>query len=336
MIRSEAELAQSIEQMARMYRALSALREEVRPGSEQHFRVLAEGPLEELRRLEADVHEFSGRVAAEEQGADVWLRIVGSEIIWPDAPTSVLTNFLDTFRKGVQAAAEWISFRTLSARPTKALKQACDLLVVGLQPGSLRVGVRLPEIPDNATAQPAIPEATVQEALAKYLTMAEWACSTREPAELSGGVEDSELRRILLTYVKQLAPRPRGAVDLVELSGRAMPRHQPVQLTREVHRRIDAAIDAAVTEQVERHEGEVREIDLDSHTFKLRRVGGDLFQVDCEFEPDLYDSAVAALDRRVEVTGIRRMEAARGHSGRLKVTRLVILEEYDEPPERES
>ncbi len=43
----------------------------IRLQNDERFRLLAEGPLEELRRLEADVHEYSGRTAAEEQDADV-------------------------------------------------------------------------------------------------------------------------------------------------------------------------------------------------------------------------------------------------------------------------
>ena len=332
MIRSHDELAHAIEQMARMYRALATLREDVLPVSEQRFNLLSEGPLEELRRLELDVYQFSGRAIAENQDAQVWIRIAGAEIVWPDAPTSVVTNFLDTFRKGVQAAAEWLSIGSLSARPTKLLKHACDLRVVGLQPGSLRIGVRLPDPSGQEVPEGGLSEETVQQALAQYLAVAAWAGSDLRSEELTEQIQNSELRRILLTYVKQLSPRPRGTVDLVELSGRAVPRQATVRLTRDVHGRLDAAIDAASTEQVERHEGEVREIDLDSRTFKLRRVEGDLFQVECEFDPDLYDSAVAALDRRAEVTGIRRVDPGRGRSGRLKVTRLVIVEEEEAPP----
>jgi hypothetical protein len=333
MIRNHDELAQAVEQMARLYRALTTLREEVLPVSPDRYGLLSQGPLDELRRLESAVHEYSGRAVAETQEADVWIRIAGAEVIWPDAPTSVLTNFLDTFRKGVQAATEWMSSGSLAARPTQLLKHACDFRVVGLQPGSLSIGVRIPEPPTQTAA--GITEETVREALGRYLTVAAWAGSDLASEELGHQIPDAELRRILLTYVKQLSPRPRGTVEVVELYGRAVPQRAPVQLTRDVHRRLDAAIDAASTEQIERHVGEVREIDLDRCTFKLRQVEveGTLYEVECEFEPDLYDSAVAALDRRVEVTGVRRVDPGRGRTGRLKVTRLVIVEEDELTPE---
>jgi hypothetical protein len=330
MIRNQRELDQATEQMARMYRALASLREEVLPQSREQFAVFAEGPLEELRRLEAEVYEYCGRFAAEEQDAEVWMRIAGAEIVWPEAPTSVLTNFLDTFRKGVQAAAEWLRSGALSTRPTKALKHACDLRVIGLQPGSLRVGIRLPDLPERAESEREVPERVVREALKNYLTVAAWVGSDAADQTLARDIADAELRKILLTYVKQLAPRPRGAVELVELYGRAVPGQVHVRLTREVHRRIDDAIDSAAAEQIEKFEGEVREIDLDSRTFKLRRVGEELYQVECEFELDLYTTAVEALDRRVEVTGVRRIDPGRGRSTKLKVTRLVILEGEEE------
>ena len=144
MIQNQRELEQATEQISRMYRALAVLREEVLPTSREQFEILAEGPLDELYRLEAEVSLYCGRNAAEEATAELWLRISGDGLKWPEAPTSVVTNFLDTLRKGIQASAEWIVTGTLSRRPTKALKQACDLRVVAFQPGSLRIGISLP------------------------------------------------------------------------------------------------------------------------------------------------------------------------------------------------
>jgi hypothetical protein len=144
---------------------------------------------------------------------------------------------------------------------------------------------------------------------------------------LAERVGDSDLRRILLNEVKRLVPRPRGDVESVELYGRGIPELARVRLTRELHERIDSAIDRAERETIESYEGDLREIDLDNLTLTLRNVGGAVYQVACEFGPDLYDTALDALGRRVEVSGVRRLEKGRGRAGRLRVTRLVILDE---------
>ncbi len=58
MITNEAQLKQAFEQMNRMVRALTALHEEVLPKSRQQFAQMAEGPLEEIRRLEQTISAY--------------------------------------------------------------------------------------------------------------------------------------------------------------------------------------------------------------------------------------------------------------------------------------
>ncbi len=80
---------------------------------------------------------------AEEDEPALWLHIEGKDVHWPEAPTSVFTALLDALRKGVQAGTEYIARGALGTRPTSAIRSACDFRIVGLQSGSLRVGIRL-------------------------------------------------------------------------------------------------------------------------------------------------------------------------------------------------
>jgi hypothetical protein len=58
MIRNEEQLAQSVEQLARMYRAVLTLRSEILPRSFAEYALMAEGPLEEIRRLQDDIQRY--------------------------------------------------------------------------------------------------------------------------------------------------------------------------------------------------------------------------------------------------------------------------------------
>ena len=58
MITDERQLEQAVEQMERMCRALAALNTEVLPKSRQQFALMAEGPLEEIRRLEEEISQY--------------------------------------------------------------------------------------------------------------------------------------------------------------------------------------------------------------------------------------------------------------------------------------
>ena len=57
-------LAQSIEMLELMNDALRHLRTEVLPKNPRMFALLAEGPLEEMRRLQAEIEQLTGDMAA--------------------------------------------------------------------------------------------------------------------------------------------------------------------------------------------------------------------------------------------------------------------------------
>jgi hypothetical protein len=69
MIRTPEQLYQAIEQMGRMQRILESYRNQILTDNPRNFALLAEGPLEQLRRLQKQIDEYiqqleSGEVPA--------------------------------------------------------------------------------------------------------------------------------------------------------------------------------------------------------------------------------------------------------------------------------
>jgi hypothetical protein len=60
---NEAILTQTMEQLERMNQALASLRREWLPSQPKKFAILAEGPLEEMRRLQAEVELLTTQIA---------------------------------------------------------------------------------------------------------------------------------------------------------------------------------------------------------------------------------------------------------------------------------
>jgi hypothetical protein len=325
MITNDEQLDQAMEQLGRMYRALADLRKEVLHVNARNFVLMAEGPMDEIRRLEEQIGDYAGRADVEINECDVWLRIVGPNLAWPEAPTSIVTAFLDAFRKGVQAIAVFGSRGHLTTRPTKDLMRAFDLRIVAFQAGGLCIGLRAP---DEAQGElfGGSDHALVSQALEQFLQVADWVGSDDPPKVLEQLFPDPHERRVLLNSLKPFVPRPLGDVERVEISGRAVPRSRTIALTRTSNQRLDRAIDALAEEPVEVHAGDLREIDLDSSSFILRNAE-DVREVRCTFEEDLLESAKEAVDRRVRVTGVRRMDAGRRTAPTLRVIRLEILDE---------
>ena len=322
MISSDEELQQAVEQMQRLYRVLASQRRELAEvGNPGLFAVVAEGPLDLLHQLQQQVDAYVGVAALREQEADVWLRIHGPEIVWDDAPTSVLTAFVDSLRKGVQMVAEFVDTGTLTTRPTNELKHACDLRLVGLAPGSVQIGLRLP-----FTGAAAAKHAVAEAALARYLDVVAWAAAD-EDRDLDAQIPDLSERKVLLNAVKPLLPPKRGGVDFIELRGRRVG-NRPMRLTRQTHRRLDDALDRLVVaaDRIEIRTGVLREIDLDERTFLLRH-GDDPAQIRCSFPDELYEVAKEAFDRPVRVSGAMRTPGGRRGATLLAVERIEVLEE---------
>jgi hypothetical protein len=62
MIQNTEQLEQAIEQMGRMQRILDSYRADILPKNPRNFAVFAEGPLDEIRKLQQEISEYVGRL----------------------------------------------------------------------------------------------------------------------------------------------------------------------------------------------------------------------------------------------------------------------------------
>jgi hypothetical protein len=63
MNKNEAILTQTVEQLERLNEALSSLRRELLPRQAKKFAILAEGPLEDMRRLQTEIERLTAEIA---------------------------------------------------------------------------------------------------------------------------------------------------------------------------------------------------------------------------------------------------------------------------------
>ena len=62
MIENTEQLVQSIEQMGRMQRILESYRRDILPKNPRNFAVFAEGPLDEIQKLQAEISNYVDRL----------------------------------------------------------------------------------------------------------------------------------------------------------------------------------------------------------------------------------------------------------------------------------
>ena len=69
MIKTEAQLQQAIEQIENLCGAVEALRKDIFPQNPRNFAILAEGPVDEIRKLQVAIDDYLSRLEAEPAGA---------------------------------------------------------------------------------------------------------------------------------------------------------------------------------------------------------------------------------------------------------------------------
>ena len=62
MIETTEQLYQAIEQMGRMQRILESYRADILPKNPRNFAIVAEGPLDEIRKLQAEIDDYVNRL----------------------------------------------------------------------------------------------------------------------------------------------------------------------------------------------------------------------------------------------------------------------------------
>jgi hypothetical protein len=326
MIHTDKHLESTRKALAHLEAAMAALRRDKPTLHPDRYALMAAPLLDEIRQLRQQIDEYIGVADAAQAIVPLWLRLLGQDIELGSAPSSVVTATIDLLRVGVQAIAEFTQRGAVGSRPTDALKKACDLRLVGWAPGSVQVGLQLPELEaelflDGSLAQQA------NKALELYLRVAGWAGSADGVERLENDVPDQETRRLVLNQVARLIPRPRGLLESIELTGRVVP-HGPIQLRREALARVRAAITRVIHENLVEVEGTLREIDLDVRIFTLRNLENGNEQR-CSIAPeddDLLAIAADALDHRVHVVGVQRRDPGRRQVFPLQVSEIDVLD----------
>ncbi len=250
MISNNEQLAATLQAIGHMYRAMASLRKEVLPKSRQWFALMAEGPVDEIRKLEEEIHEEIGLTEARVHGSDVWLRVVGPPQDLPEVPVSLVTALLETFRRAVQAVAGLAWAARLATRPAGDLERACDLRIIAFRLSGPCIGLRVP-VPGDYDRHEHEEPMLVRQALGRLLQVAEWVASDAPPEDLESLCPDPRERRVILDALKPLVPRRDGDVERLELSGRAAPRGRTIGLSRASHQRIDQAIGVLAAEHDE-------------------------------------------------------------------------------------
>lgn len=130
-----------------------------------------------------------------------------------------------------------------------------------------RVQTSLPEVDDV--------EGRVRETFARFIDVAAWAAASVDPIErLVDAVPDSALRTRMALDAVRLVPAASGAIEAIEIGGRAIGRTVPLSLRSEARARLVTVVGHETPPSPFDALGVMRMVDLDEGRLRLKLQGG--------------------------------------------------------------
>ncbi len=303
MITNDNELRITRERLGLAEAALDSLRRDVLPVNEVQYHLFAASTIDLIQSLRTDIDVYLG-IGPD---TDLAVSLEGRSVSLGHISAGIITRTLDTFRRGLQAVVAVLHAESQSGAVSRRagwIERLCDLSLVGLGPGSVRVHL---DLPIGSTLFEDEDRQLLDEALTTLFDSLDWV--NREERAVPRSLErlPTARRLAVLGVVARLLPPQTGPVEQISYQRRSdgpgKPRRQ-VTLTRQsrqrVHREMERlAADRKWTEV----EGVIRQIDLDTQTFVLRERPDNQVDLPCEYPASLAETARELLDQRVTVSG---------------------------------
>jgi hypothetical protein len=305
MIETEGQLTQARAALARFEDSLRALRARVYATNPELFFAMAEDYHENITAIRSEIDVYVGTEIFNNAEIPLWMTLNGETLTRREISSRLLAEWLGRFRKAVYGITAYLEtgLVRVTGRPEAALLEATDPRVLALSPGSIKIGLRLPDatiqsdfFADNEIRPPA------HRALEKLLRVASWAASgtINVPLELA---DDADELSVISRYAATLAPSHASSVRTVVFSGDLVPTENQVQLTVESRARLQGLVQMLSHVTVETVFGQVREIDLDARRVILRERGEGMPDLKCFIPEDQMGIVEHLLDRHVFVRG---------------------------------
>ncbi len=323
MISDDRQLKQTREALNRLEEDLISLQREVYPVNPERFHLMAEAYVDHIIQLRSQIDEYIGIKAYQDKLQGVWLRLIGPSIQLGSASASILTSTIENFRKSIRSITSILKGEMPYRKGglSKDVETSCDLVIIGLATGSLRVGLGLP--PERQISLFDTHEEPVVKAIDTFMEIASWASSPEISPALPASISELPSRDYILRQVMNMAPTKKLPVDTIEFSGTLVQLPRAPLLTRGARSRLRDVIAKETGAEYMEAIGTIREIDLDKKKFYLRERPENAPPLHCAVSEEMIEDAKSALDERVTVAGtVKRDEL--GKVILLKVKTLEI------------
>jgi hypothetical protein len=326
MITDDSQLEQTRQELTRLEEDLISLQREVYSVNPERFHLMAEAYVDHIVELRSQIDEYIGVKVYQDKLQGVWLRLTGPSIQLGSASASILTSTIENFRKSIRSITAILQGEMPYRKGgvSKGLETSCDLVIIGLTTGSLRIGLGLP--PERQISLFAAQQEPVVKAIDTFMEVVAWASSLEISPALPALISDSSSKDYILRQVMNMAPTKRLPIETIEFSGTLVHLPKAPLLTRAARSRLRDAIAREPGGEYMEAVGTIREIDLDYKKFYLRERSDNAPPLHCAVSEEMLEDAKAALGEKVNVAGTVK----RDKGGKLTLLIVKSLELFSD------
>jgi hypothetical protein len=261
--------------------------------------------------------------------ADLIAHFDGPAVSMHEPSVSLVANAFTEIRNQIRGIAK--SVAGLSNARRSKWPSELDPYLSGLAHGSLIIGVRLPNPDESKEPEYHLPPVameqlyqSVRSAVISLSTISQFIKEDKVSEGISDFLPDPAVRDTVMVAASKLAPSGRKGITSLSLIGPNADERHGGALTPESRKIIHRSLaKPAKISGSGSFDGVVRQVDLDSRRFEIRRVQG-ASAIRCMYEPRHGSTVKQILDARVTVAG--EYEAAENSQPRLiNVSDIKIL-----------
>lgn len=302
MIRNIEEKKHAENRIKKLEAIISSLKEELLPEREEQFKIMAKVYVKKIIELREEIEVFTGMDLLIVERKDINIHIKGPSINYGAAPISVISNYLDSFRKAMQKIYSIMNNIEIKTRVPIIISELTDFRLNAYQPGSINLSLSLPEKQTGL-----FEDMDIYSSIDIYFKLLEWLGNDTDDKkildEYINNLDKNKLEKLLINILKTLPDNKN--IDSIEFYGNSIKSEKKIYVNHESRNKIKEKLNTNTNEeQIAEYRGCIRELDLDRQTFLLRNIEGkEVKQIKCILNENIADDIKNYLDTNVLIVG---------------------------------
>ncbi|GEM_PF-6446298 len=283
-------------QISKLDKILISLKDDLLPHREEQYKVMAEVYVRKIRELREEIDEYTGMEILNIKRNDINIHIEGPYIDFGSAPISIISNFLNNFRKALQNFYTTLNDIAYKNRIPKQISELTDLQLQQFSPGSINLSLSLPEKQMNF-----LEGTSIDSVIKTYFDIANWLITDNN--RYVKGIKEEKFEKLLICMLRTFPDDK--YINKITYSGNLTSSYEKIVINSATKKKAIEKIGKTNNEnEITSVIGSIREIDLDKFTFVVRNIeNSDRQELRCKITSEVIEDIRCYLDSKVSING---------------------------------